>query len=112
MTIKVHTVLDEARERAAFFRNMSADRVAGLSQLAADRRQRMLALPAAPTAEQLRAALGYGLLYGLLCANCEREVDAVVELGEEPDYESSTARVCEACLVAALAALRGESKHE
>ena len=37
------------------------------------------------------------------CDECKREVAAVVEIGEEPDYESATARVCVDCLRAALA---------
>ncbi len=36
------------------------------------------------------------------CHECHREVPLVVELGEEPDYESYTAQVCPDCLRAAL----------
>ncbi len=37
-----------------------------------------------------------------ICDNCCKDVQAVIEIGEEPDYESSTAYVCEECLIEAL----------
>lgn len=37
------------------------------------------------------------------CSECEARVDVVVEIGQEPDYESSTAWVCLPCLRAAVA---------
>lgn len=37
------------------------------------------------------------------CSECEKRVDVVVEIGEEPDYESMTAWVCLPCLRAAVA---------
>jgi len=37
-----------------------------------------------------------------ICDNCCKDAQVVVELGEEPDYESSTASVCEECLTKAL----------
>ena len=36
------------------------------------------------------------------CSECGAEAVAVVELGEEPDYDSMTAFVCESCLRKAL----------
>lgn len=39
------------------------------------------------------------------CHGCGRSVAAVARVGEEPDYESSTARLCRDCLLAALALL-------
>jgi hypothetical protein len=38
----------------------------------------------------------------ITCNECKREVDAVVQLGDEPDYESSTALICFDCLNAAV----------
>jgi len=36
------------------------------------------------------------------CDECGATVDAVVEVGETPDYESSTANICKGCLFKAL----------
>ena len=37
------------------------------------------------------------------CNECKKNVAAVVQVGDEPDYESSTAWICEGCLKKALA---------
>lgn len=37
------------------------------------------------------------------CDECCEKADNVVQIGEEPDYESSTAKICEPCLRKALA---------
>lgn len=39
------------------------------------------------------------------CDCCMLKKDIVIRIGEEPDYESATAIVCEACLKEALALL-------
>jgi len=39
----------------------------------------------------------------LTCGECERHVEAVVHLGEEPGYESNTFYLCAPCLKKALA---------
>lgn len=36
------------------------------------------------------------------CNECNKSCESVIELGQEPDYESSTAHVCKACLKAAV----------
>jgi hypothetical protein len=41
--------------------------------------------------------------YLLECNGCGERVRAVVTVGEEPDYESSTTNLCKACLLTALA---------
>jgi hypothetical protein len=38
----------------------------------------------------------------LHCDDCKKEVDAVVQLGDEPDYESATANICFECLEKAI----------
>lgn len=38
----------------------------------------------------------------LKCDECNREVQAVVQLGQEPDYESATACICVDCLSEAV----------
>jgi hypothetical protein len=42
------------------------------------------------------------------CNECGKSVDCVVQVGEEPDYESRTAYICEACLLKACALIRQE----
>lgn len=50
------------------------------------------------TGENFRKRLG-----PFRCDECGGMVDIVVELGEEPDYESSTANICFPCLRNAIA---------
>ena len=42
--------------------------------------------------------LGHSSWTSLKCDECNREVQAVVQLGQEPDYESATACICVDCL--------------
>ncbi len=37
----------------------------------------------------------------LNCDDCGNDVDAVVEVGQEPDYESATAHICVECIAKA-----------
>jgi hypothetical protein len=37
------------------------------------------------------------------CGECEKEAEAIMELGQEPDYESATAYLCLPCLGKAFA---------
>ena len=54
----------------------------------------------------LAAAIGWPLDdFGPLCDGCHQNVIATVEVGEEPDYESATARLCLTCVDAARSAL-------
>ena len=41
------------------------------------------------------------------CDECKEKSSILMEIGEEPDYESSTARICPACLEKALVLVRG-----
>jgi len=41
------------------------------------------------------------------CSECDKQSDLIVRLGEEPDYESSTAWICPTCLRQALALVEG-----
>ena len=43
----------------------------------------------------------------LYCAECGEEVDAVMQLGEPPDYESSTTEICHECLGKAIKLIEG-----
>ena len=41
------------------------------------------------------------------CHECKKDSDVVVQLGQEPDYESSTANVCLECLNKAIVLAKG-----
>lgn len=43
---------------------------------------------------------------GLVCNGCGEVSDRIVEVGEEPDYESHTARLCGVCLGEAVRTMR------
>lgn len=43
---------------------------------------------------------------GLVCNGCGEESDRIVQVGEEPDYESRTARLCAKCLDEAVRTMR------
>lgn len=65
--------------------------------------ERLLALDVeTATAEDVRAIIGNGSWTQLHCDGCDEYVNAVVTLGQEPDYESRTADVCRDCFDAAL----------
>ena len=63
-----------------------------------------LALPQPTDPDALEAIWRDGRTWSS-CHGCGRSVAAVARVGEEPDYESSTARLCRDCLLAALALL-------
>ena len=71
------------------------------------RRIAMSALdPATATALDVQSALESShLCLPTECSQCDRATWELVEIGAEPDYESQTAWLCRACLVAALAVL-------
>jgi hypothetical protein len=41
------------------------------------------------------------------CSECDKDSEVIVRLGQEPNYESSTAWICPACLRQALALVKG-----
>lgn len=57
------------------------------------------------SAEDVNKTIGNTSWTYLRCDECSEEVDELVELGEEPDYESRTANVCKSCLIRAIEAL-------
>ena len=58
------------------------------------------------TAEDVAAIIGnHSWALPRRCHECGKESWDLVMLGKEPDYESSTARICRDCLKAALALL-------
>jgi hypothetical protein len=74
--------------------------------------------PETATADDVAMIIGNKSWAGPLeCHNCGEEFDAVVEVGQEPDYDSHTARLCHNCLRHALALLkadeiRGHVQHD
>lgn len=45
------------------------------------------------------------------CDECGQDCDIVVRLGQEPDYESSTAQICLACLQVAIQLIEVEQRN-
>jgi hypothetical protein len=46
------------------------------------------------------------------CDECGCDAEMVIELGEEPYYESATARICHTCLLAALALFHTQTQTQ
>ena len=61
--------------------------------------------PETATAEEVAAIIGNTSWTRLDCSECGNDDGAVVQLGDEPDYESRTVFVCRACANAAVAML-------
>lgn len=57
------------------------------------------------TESEITAIIGNPSWTAIRCDECGRNVEKAILVGEEPDYESSTATVCEACLIQACAEL-------
>ena len=72
---------------------------------------RVEALGRGPDPDDVAAIMGEGWL-SRACNECEEEADPVVEVGDEPDYESSTAWVCLDCLRGAVAMAEGVMRDE
>ena len=59
------------------------------------------------TADEIASIIGNNSWCGpSKCDECGANVDAVVEIGEEPDYESHTATICLPCLQLAVAMIQ------
>lgn len=55
------------------------------------------------TAADVAAIIGNDSWTKCMCNECDQEVESVVEVGQEPDYESATATLCVTCLKKAAA---------
>jgi hypothetical protein len=75
-----------------------AERLRALKQL--------LNLPKRVKAEDIDAIFGDKRYTSYRCDECALEYDSVVQVGETPDYESSTAKLCVGCLEKALKAAK------
>lgn len=60
------------------------------------------------TPGEVAAIIGNGSWTAICCDGCTRDVDAAVQVGQMPDYESATATLCLECLRAALQMLEEE----
>lgn len=65
--------------------------------------------PETATSDQVSEIIGNSSWSGALsCDECGQETWDLVQLGQPPDYESSTAYICRGCLMAALRLLGDE----
>lgn len=64
------------------------------------------------TAEDVDASIGNNSWTSLTCDGCGEDVAALAVVGQEEDYESATARMCQACLLAASDAITRALKAE
>ena len=61
------------------------------------------ALGATPDPDEIDRIIGNDSWTRRDCDECKQDVPAVVQLGEEPDYETATACICLKCLKKAVA---------
>jgi hypothetical protein len=60
------------------------------------------ALGPRPRPEDVNSLIGNQGWTECICTECGKSVDAVVQIGEDPDYESDTVWVCRGCLAEAV----------
>ena len=60
------------------------------------------------TAESVNNIIGNQSWTNCRCGECGANVDSVIHLGEEPDYDSYTFYVCKDCLIKALGLINKE----
>lgn len=53
--------------------------------------------PNTASPDDVEKVIGNGSWTRLVCDECEKESDSVVQVGDEPEYESSTAYLCRKC---------------
>ncbi len=69
--------------------------------------KKLVALGDNPSPDEVDAAIGNDSWTSPgSCDECGSEDSPIVHLGQEPDYESNTAWVCEACLIDSLGLIR------
>ena len=70
--------------------------------------KKLAALPKADrTPARIAAIIGNDSWAVVECDQCGKRVSVAVTVGQPPDYETSTATICEPCLRRALALLEG-----
>lgn len=60
------------------------------------------------TRDEVDAIIGNHSWTAITCDGCSRDVEAAVQVGQMPDYDSATATLCVECLRAALQLLQEE----
>ncbi len=70
------------------------------------RADKLHALGKDPDPDAVDKVIGNTLWTECECDECKQSSDAIVCVGEEPDYDSSTAWLCRACVEKALAMFR------
>lgn len=70
--------------------------------------------PVTATPESVAEAIGTNgvCVFRRRCNECNKPSDVVVQVGEEPNYESSTASLCPTCLRRALALVDSLAKAD
>jgi hypothetical protein len=69
-----------------------------------DKAKRLIELGSNPNPDDVDSIIGNGSWTRTKCHQCNAENIDVVELGQEPDYESHTANICKPCIEKALKA--------
>lgn len=63
---------------------------------------KLVALGAHPNPDDVDSVIGNKSWTACICNDCGKYVEAVVQLGQEPDYDSATANICFPCLKKAV----------
>jgi hypothetical protein len=58
------------------------------------------------TEKDIELIIGNSSWTNLICDECKQSVEAVVQVGAEPDYESNTANLCRSCCAVAFGLIR------
>lgn len=62
----------------------------------------LLALGDSPTPDAVNEIIGNDSWTATFCHECGKSVEEVVQVGQDPDYDSATASICKPCLITAL----------
>lgn len=97
--MKVITKQDRIRDAIASFRKMW-----GNGSYGADQRGVAVGSELGPlnsdkaTAEDVNTLIGNASWTRLECDECKKDSEAVIEIGDKPNYESNTAYICVDCI--------------
>ncbi|RLI71039.1 hypothetical protein DRO91_06105, partial [Candidatus Heimdallarchaeota archaeon] len=64
--------------------------------------KQLLSLGNKPSPDKIDETIGNSSWTSVICNECNSGADFVIEVGEEADYDSATARLCKACIEKAL----------
>jgi hypothetical protein len=60
--------------------------------------EKLLALPAGFSAEDVNAIIGNDSWTELKCSECQKNHDVLIQIGDEPDYDARYVELCRDCL--------------